>query len=104
MAKRFPMRPYAGIMIGLSGLLLAGADCRYASVMAEQTFGQYRSAPELTALSSEEEKAKASTPGSEFSECARGCPVMVVIAAGRFIMEEAKRPFRHAKAPQPTDR
>jgi hypothetical protein len=51
MAKRFPMRPYAGIMIGLSGLLLAGADCRYANVIAEQTFGQYRSAPEPTALS-----------------------------------------------------
>jgi formylglycine-generating enzyme required for sulfatase activity len=88
MAKRLPMRrPYAaGIIIGLSWLLFAGADCRYANVMAEQTFGQYRPASELTALSSEEEKAKASTPGSEFRECARGCPVMVVISAGRFIM------------------
>jgi formylglycine-generating enzyme required for sulfatase activity len=88
MAKRLPMRRQyaAGIIIGLSWLLFAGADCRYANVMAEQTFGQYRSASELTALSSEEEKAKASTPGSEFRECARGCPVMVVISAGRFIM------------------
>ncbi len=73
-------------MVGLSGLLLTGADCRYANVMAQQTSGQHRLASELTALSSEAEKAKALTPGSEFRECARGCPVMVVIAAGRFIM------------------
>jgi formylglycine-generating enzyme required for sulfatase activity len=82
MAKRLATRrPFAAtkaIMVGLSGLLLAGADSRYANVAAQQ--------PELTALSPEAEKANASTPGSEFRECARGCPVMVVIAAGRFIM------------------
>jgi formylglycine-generating enzyme required for sulfatase activity len=32
------------------------------------------------------EKDKASKPGSEFTECASGCPVMVVVPAGSFIM------------------
>src|SRR5262245_31691654 len=30
--------------------------------------------------------AQAATPGSDFKECANGCPVMIVIPAGKFIM------------------
>jgi formylglycine-generating enzyme required for sulfatase activity len=84
--KRRPRAATKGIMVGLSALLLAEAQFPYASVMARETIGPYRSAPELTVLSAEAEKAMASTPGSEFRECARECPVMVVIPAGRFVM------------------
>ena len=37
-------------------------------------------------LSVEQEKAKAAKPGSDFRECANGCPVMIVVPAGKFIM------------------
>jgi len=39
-----------------------------------------------TVLTVEEERLKAATPGSEFKECAIGCPVMIVVPAGKFIM------------------
>jgi formylglycine-generating enzyme required for sulfatase activity len=89
-------------MAGLSGLLLAGAHCPCASVIAQEATEQHRSAPELTVLSAEAEKAKASTPGSEFRECARGCPVMVVIPAGRFMMgpPDHERDRRASEGPQ----
>jgi formylglycine-generating enzyme required for sulfatase activity len=39
-----------------------------------------------TVLTVEQEKAKAAEPGSDFKECGNGCPVMIVIPAGKFIM------------------
>jgi formylglycine-generating enzyme required for sulfatase activity len=37
-------------------------------------------------LSTEEEKAKAAKPGSDFKECKTGCPTMIVVPAGAFLM------------------
>ena len=37
-------------------------------------------------LTVEQEKAQASKPGTDFKECANGCPEMIVIPAGKFIM------------------
>ena len=37
-------------------------------------------------LTVEQEKAQASKRGSDFKECANGCPEMIVIPAGKFIM------------------
>ena len=34
----------------------------------------------------EQEKVQAAKPGSDFKECANGCPVMIVIPGGRFTM------------------
>ncbi|HET9688781.1 MAG TPA: formylglycine-generating enzyme family protein [Pseudolabrys sp.] len=39
-----------------------------------------------TVLTVEQEKAQTAKPGSDFKECANGCPVMIVIPAGKFIM------------------
>jgi formylglycine-generating enzyme required for sulfatase activity len=39
-----------------------------------------------TVLSAEQEVEKASKPGSDFTECANGCPTMIVVPAGRFTM------------------
>jgi len=39
-----------------------------------------------TVLTIEQEKTQAAKPGSDFKECANGCPVMIVIPAGKFIM------------------
>jgi formylglycine-generating enzyme required for sulfatase activity len=50
--------------------------------------GQYdwRMATGPTVLTVEQEKAKARKPGADFKECANGCPVMIVVPAGKFIM------------------
>jgi formylglycine-generating enzyme required for sulfatase activity len=37
-------------------------------------------------LTPAQEKEKAATPGSDFTECATGCPTMVVVPAGKFTM------------------
>ncbi|MEH2514006.1 formylglycine-generating enzyme required for sulfatase activity [Nitrobacteraceae bacterium AZCC 1564] len=41
---------------------------------------------ELSILTAKEEKARAAKPASHFKECAKGCPEMVVIPAGKFLM------------------
>src|ERR1700738_5193981 len=56
--------------------------------IAQEVVGQYRwrMAMDPTVLTVEQEKAKAAKPGSDFNECANGCPAMIVIPAGKFIM------------------
>lgn len=56
--------------------------------MAQEVTAQdhWRIATGPTALSAEQEKAKAAKPGSDFKDCARGCPLMIVVPAGKFIM------------------
>jgi formylglycine-generating enzyme required for sulfatase activity len=58
------------------------------ATIAGDAIGQYRwlTALQSTALTAEEEKATAARPGSEFTECAKVCPVMIVIPAGKFMM------------------
>jgi formylglycine-generating enzyme required for sulfatase activity len=43
----------------------------------------------LAVLTIEQETEKASKPGSQFSECASGCPAMIVVPAGSFKMGSA---------------
>ena len=52
--------------------------------MGEQS--RWRMAASATVLTVEQEKARAAEPGSEFKECAGGCPAMIVIPAGTFTM------------------
>jgi formylglycine-generating enzyme required for sulfatase activity len=52
--------------------------------MVEQS--RWRMAANATVLSVEQEKARAEKPGSDFQECANGCPAMIVIQAGKFMM------------------
>jgi formylglycine-generating enzyme required for sulfatase activity len=56
--------------------------------MAQEIVGHYyrRLAMDPTVLTVEQEKAKAAKAGSDFKECANGCPVMKVIPAGKFTM------------------
>ena len=56
-----------------------------------------RMAMDPTVLTVDQEKAKAAKPGSDFKECASGCPVMIVIPAGKFIMGSSENePDREA--------
>jgi formylglycine-generating enzyme required for sulfatase activity len=49
-----------------------------AGAIAQEAVGQV--------LTREQERALAARPGSDFKECANGCPVMIVIPAGKFTM------------------
>jgi formylglycine-generating enzyme required for sulfatase activity len=70
--------------------------------LAEPGFTSPRSiaqdiAGQETLLTPAQEKAKAAKPGSDFKECEKGCPVMIVIRPGKFIMgspgnEEGREP------------
>src|SRR4030088_1478520 len=67
---------------GLVALLgLSGAGLVYREAIAQELM-----ATGSTVLTVEQEKAKAGKPGSDFKECANGCPVMIVVPAGNFIM------------------
>ena len=75
----------AGLMVLLC---LMGLGFIGPRAIAQEGVSQYRwrMAMDPTALTAEQEKAKAASLGSDFRECARGCPVMIVIPAGKFIM------------------
>jgi hypothetical protein len=77
--------PVAGLIVLFCLMGLGFID---PAVIAQEVVGQYRwrMAMDLTALTVEQEQAKAAKPGSDFKECASGCPVMIVIPAGKFIM------------------
>jgi formylglycine-generating enzyme required for sulfatase activity len=47
---------------------------------------QWRIVMRPSVLTAEQEKEKAAKPGSDFKECANGCPTMIVVPAGRFTM------------------
>ncbi len=75
----------AGLIVLLN---LAGPGFIDPGASAQEVVGQYRwrMAMDPTVLTVKQEKAKATKPGSGFKECANGCPVMIVIPAGKFIM------------------
>ena len=91
----------AGLIILLCFVSLGLIDPR---TIAQEVVGQdrWRMAMEATLLSVEQEKAQAATPGSDFKECANGCPVMIVIPAGKFIMGSPEsEPDRNASEGPP---
>jgi formylglycine-generating enzyme required for sulfatase activity len=53
-------------------------------------------------LPAEQEKEKAAKPGSDFMECATGCPTMVVVPAGKFMMgsPESEKGRNEREGPQ----
>ena len=47
---------------------------------------QWRVVMQPSVLKAELEKQTAATPGSEFKDCANGCPAMIVVPPGKFMM------------------
>jgi formylglycine-generating enzyme required for sulfatase activity len=74
------------MLIGVLAVLLAlvGLGWWKQEFFREQYYWRVTMGPSL--LSVEQEREKTTKPGSDFKECARGCPTMVVVPAGRFTM------------------
>jgi formylglycine-generating enzyme required for sulfatase activity len=65
-------------------LLLTGVGWWNNDFLREQYY--WRQTMGASVLTAEQEKEKAAKPGSEFNECVTGCPTMVVVPAGKFMM------------------
>jgi formylglycine-generating enzyme required for sulfatase activity len=90
------------VLIGLLALTLAGAGVGWwhQDLLKEQYRWRWVMGPSL--LTVELEKEKAANPGSDFKECANGCPAMIVVPAGKFIMgsPESEIGRSHNEGPQ----
>jgi len=76
----------AALFIGFFSITLASFFDPRATAQQGVAQPRLQNALGSTALTAEEERVKAATPGSEFKECASGCPVMIVVPAGSFTM------------------
>jgi hypothetical protein len=88
-----------GIVASLCGLLTLTGSGSIGATAAQEVVGQHQLAP--TTLTFSEEKVKAATPGAEFKECTRGCPVMTVISPGKFVMGSSARELDHRASEDP---
>jgi hypothetical protein len=51
----------------------------------------------LSVLTAEQERETVAKPGSDFKECANGCPTMIVVPAGKFVMDSPRNRGRSFK-------
>jgi formylglycine-generating enzyme required for sulfatase activity len=65
-------------------LALAGVGWWRQDFLRDQYYWRAKMGPH--ALTVAQEKEKAANPGSDFKECATGCPTMIVVPAGKFMM------------------
>ncbi len=56
------------------------------TALCQETEAYWRTRMGPSVLTNDQETEKASKPGSEFAECASGCPAMIVVPAGSFEM------------------
>ena len=83
-ALRRGQRMLAGA-VALFVLIIVGAIGWYNQDFMKGQY-QWRVIMGPSILTAEREKTKASTPGSDFTECSNGCPTMIVVPAGKFTM------------------
>jgi hypothetical protein len=95
-ALRRGQRALAGVA-GLFVCIIVGAIGWYKQDFLKEQY-QWRVVMRPSVLTAAKEREKASKPGSNFKECANGCPTMIVVPAGKFTMgspetEEDGSPF-----------
>ncbi len=99
-AVRRGQRTLAGAA-GLFVCVVVGAVGWYNQAYLREEY-QWRFRMGASVLTAEEEKAKAANPGPQttFVECANGCPTMVVVPAGKFVMGSPEGMGDHDEHPQ----
>jgi formylglycine-generating enzyme required for sulfatase activity len=70
---------------GLLACIIFGGVGWYNQKFLKEQY-QWRVVMGPSVLTAEQEREKAAQPGSDFTECAIGCPTMVVVPAGKFTM------------------
>ncbi len=71
----------------IAGSVIIASFALLTATRAQENDGRYwRTNMGPSVLTAEQETEKASKPGSDFTECANGCPTMIVVPAGRFMM------------------
>jgi formylglycine-generating enzyme required for sulfatase activity len=83
---RWARRLTAALLTILLCLVNAGFVDPWAFAQEMPGQANWRMVANTTVLTVEQEKARAAEPGSDFKECASGCPIMIVIPAGKFTM------------------
>jgi formylglycine-generating enzyme required for sulfatase activity len=84
LARRRTRRVQALVGTLATLLVLGGVAWWKGGFFREQYYWRRTMGPSV--LAAEQEKEKATKPGSDFKECAIGCPTMVVVPAGKFTM------------------
>src|SRR6516162_9127533 len=79
------MRPPSAIVL-LCCFLGLGFLCREATAQEAAEPRYWRMTNGAIVLTAEQEKAIGEKPGAAFKECANGCPVMIAVPAGKFMM------------------
>ena len=74
---------------GLFACVIVGAIGWYYQAHLKERF-HWHAVMGPSVLAAEQEKRLAAVPGSEFRECAKGCPTMIVVPAGKFMMGSAE--------------
>lgn len=88
------------LVAGLAGLLaLAGVGLWKYDVLKDQY--HWRMVMKPTVLTAEIERQKANKPGSDFRECAVGCPTMIVMPAGQFTMGSPETEKNRSQSEEP---
>src|SRR5262249_53678478 len=75
-------------LVGVAALfvcIIAGAAGWYNQDFLREQY-QWRVVMVPSVLTADQEKEIAAKPGSDFKECANGCPTMIVVPAGKFTM------------------
>jgi formylglycine-generating enzyme required for sulfatase activity len=71
----------------ITGCAIAALVATVAAARAQEDGERYwRTNMSPSVLTVEQETERASKPGSEFAECTNGCPTMIVVPAGHFVM------------------
>jgi formylglycine-generating enzyme required for sulfatase activity len=84
LARRRTRRVQALVGTLATLLVLGGVAWWKGGLFREQYYWRRTMGPSV--LTAEQEKEKATKPGSDFKECAIGCPTMVVVPAGKLTM------------------
>src|SRR5262245_6651402 len=89
-------------LVGASGpffcIIVGGLGWYNQDFLKEQYLWRVVMGPSV--LTTEQEKEIATKPGSDFKECAKGCPTLIIVPAGSFMMGSAEGEGSNDEHPQ----